>query len=149
MNLNKFLDFVWKNVDILSVEDIKLIINWKYTKLLKRLNDKYISEDDKKEKKKIEKLVDFLSDFIEDYKKSAYKYNYLESTEFPHFAYWFNFYLKNKFLDRAKEVLEDTRKQFPEDKRIKKLEKKLNKEKSWYKEEYLRIKYETDRKDKI
>ena len=55
MNLNKFLDFVWKNVDILSVEDIKLIINWKYTKLLKRLNDKYISEDDKKEKKKIEK----------------------------------------------------------------------------------------------
>jgi len=149
MNLNKFLDFVWKNVDILSVEDIKLIINGKYTNLLKRLNDKYISEDDKKEKKKIERLVDFLSDFIEDYKKSAYKYNYIESTELHHFEYWFNFYLKNKFLDRAKEVLNDAKKKFPEHKKIKKLAKKLNKEKSWYKEEYQRIKYETDRKDKI
>ncbi len=149
MNLNKFLDFVWKNVDILSVEDIKLIINGKYTKLLKKLNDKYIYETDKKEKKKIERLVDFLSDFIEDYKKSAYKYNYLESTELPHFIYWFNFYLKNKFLKRAKEVLNDAETKFPDDKRIKKLKKRLKKEKSWYKEEYQRIKWETDRKDKI
>jgi len=113
------------------------------------LNQRYLEEEDSKIKSKLEDIVYFLSNFIEDYRNSAYKYDYSKSTEFDHYKYWFDFYMKSKLLTQADKTFNDVKSKFPEDSRLLLLEKKLLSYKSKYLDEFNNTRKIVDRNNKL
>ena len=92
----------------------------------------------------------FLDDFIQDYKKNSYKYSYEKAETFEHHVYWFDFYIKNKFLTNAKGLISDARKKFPDkEKFITKLEAKLISFEKKYSSEFGKIKVVVDKNNRL
>lgn len=150
MNFDKFLSFIWDNLDILQIEEIKFIVHGKYNELFKTLNQRYKTEKNNKNKEKIENIIVFLTEFIQDYQENRYKYNPDFSVEFDHYAYWFDFYIKNKFLPNAKNIIWIMRNKFIDrEKDVSKLEKKLNNFEKKYMDEYGKIKVVVDKNNKL
>lgn len=136
MNFQKFIDFVSSKLDILEIDDIKYIINWRYNTLFQSLNERYQKEEDKNIKTSLEEIILFLYNFLEDYKNSSYKYNYEECTDFADYLYWIDFYVKNKLISYAKNVIKDMQKKFPKrEYEILRLNKKIERLDTKYKKE--------------
>lgn len=149
MDFDKFIAFIWKNIEHLEIEDVKLIISWNYNQLFRTLNQRYVSEEDSKKKAKYETIVLFLNDFLEDYQKNSYKYSYDKSEQIEHYVYWFDFYVKNSLLKNASQVITQMDEKFPENKEWTSLRKKLEKLQKKYSNEYEKTKWVVEKNNKL
>lgn len=131
MDIKKLINYISKNIDYISNDDVTMIIDWKYNDFFKSINDKYVEEKDEKKKKKYLEIIEFINIFLEDYEKNWYKYNYNLSKEYEHFLYWFNHYLNNNKLTKVNQVINDIEKYFWQE-YSSKLYKKYNKIKQKY-----------------
>ncbi|MBS8122462.1 type II secretion system F family protein [Candidatus Vampirococcus lugosii] len=138
MDIKKLINYISKNIDYISNDDITMIIDGKYNDFFKSINDKYVKEKDKKKKKKYLEIIEFINIFLEDYEKNGYKYNYDLSKEYEHFLYWFNYYLNNNKLTKVNQVINDIEKYFGQE-YSSKLYKKYNKIKQRYELEQKKI----------
>lgn len=150
MNFEKFVTFVGKNLDFFEVDDVKMIIHWKYSSLINSLNSRYQTEQDRRKKAKLEYIVGFLMKFLNDYNKFSFKYDYDKCASFDSYKYWFDYYLKNNFLTKSEQVLSDIKMKFPEQvKSIQQLEKSFEKKKRDYSAEFWKIKSNVEKSNQL
>ena len=134
MDFYKLIEFLLDNLDYFTAEEIYSFFNWDFWYIYKSFNNKFLNEKDPKKKQKYIEILLELEKLREDYKKNAYKYNYNACEKLQHFLYWYDFYLKNKFFDKVKQVLQDIRKHTDDINLYRKLLKKYEQEKKKYEE---------------
>lgn len=150
MNVNSFIDFVAKNLDVFDKTDIKNILDGEYMILSSRLQERFAQEKEAKKRKQLLHIAEYLQDFLEEYRQEAYKFDYNKSTELGHFLYWFGFYIKNNLLTRAAETLVDIRHNFPKETKIlEKCKQKLDKHRGEYTKEFALIKSNIEKTNKL
>lgn len=133
MNISLFKNFLEKNSNNITREEIERISSWEYNKFFLSIWKRYEIEKDKKIKKQIEFIISEMIKYVKEIKANWYKFSYEKCQNIEHYKYWFEYYLQENNITKLLKIIQDIQKKFPEEKKIiEKIVNKYNKAKKEY-----------------